>query len=163
MLYNNHFWISYGLSMTLLQASDWKFADRLDFEGSKIKMKSISPVIQFHNRYAVSNFFNRSKLFLEIAPVIGLFNVALSDSLFQIKSSNNRVIPPKNSHNMFFGIKSSIGLEWSVTQTVGLVFAYSLQYNRTKSILYNENHFTGSLLNLGILLKLRRDKHYFYQ
>lgn len=156
-------YISWGLGMTFLQASNWKYADRLDFQGSTIGMQSISPIIQFHNRYSGSNFFNRTKLFLEIAPVVGLSNVTLSDSLFLIKSSNDPIIPPKNSHNLFFGVKSSVGLEWSVTQSIGLVFSYALQYNRIKSILYNENHFTGSQLNLGIILKLRRDKHFFYQ
>jgi len=163
VLYNNHTCISWGLAMTLIQASNWKYTDRLDFQGSKIGMQSISPVIQFHNQYSGSNFFNRVKSFLEIAPVVGLSNITLSDSLFLIKSSNNPIIPPKNSHNLFFGVKTSVGLEWSVTQSLGLVFSYSLQQNWITSILYNEKQFTGSQLNMGIILKLKKDKHFFYQ
>lgn len=163
VLYKNHPYISWGMAMTLLKASNWKYKDRLDFQGSTIGMQSISPVIQFHNQYSGSNFINRVNSFLEIAPLVGLSNVTLCDSVFQIKSLNDPIIPPKNSHDLFFGVKTSIGLEWSITQSVGLVFSYSLQYNWIKSILYNEKQFTGSQLNLGIILKLKKDKHFFYQ
>jgi len=162
MLYKNNQNISWGLGVTRLQASNWSFTDHIEYQGSEVKLQSISPIIQFHNKYSESKFFNRGKFFIEIAPAIGQSDLSLTNSPFTIQNSNEIIAPPKESSDLFFGIKGSAGLEWTFAQSTGMVISYSLQQSWIKSKLYNDSHILSSQLSIGIFLKLKKDKRFFY-
>lgn len=106
--------------------------------------------------------FNRCKLYLEISPTVGFSTFSSSNELFVILGTDNITTPTK-SNDFYYGFNGSAGVECAFTQALGMFVSYSLQYNRVQSILYNDDHFTGSQLSIGFSLKLFKDKRYLYR
>jgi len=161
-LYKNHQHISLGINVILLQASNWEYTGHSEYHGSKIKMQSISPTIQFHSKFSETNIFNRGRVFIEIGPTVGLSKLTLSNPLFDIQNEKDAVSIPMKSNDIFYGLTGNVGLEWAITQLIGIYITYSLQFNWVTSKLYNDNQFTSSQLGIGIIMKFKKDKRYFY-
>ena len=159
--YKKNRFFSFGVSMTLSRAYNWELAGNSNYQDSNIKLNAISPIIQFHNKFYNSGIFNHCKIFLEVGPNIGVSHLYISESLFKIESINS-TDPPGYSRDHFYGIKGGVGMEWYISQTFGLLIAYSLERNWISSILNNDIHFSNSQLSVGLVLRLFKDKRYFY-
>jgi hypothetical protein len=153
---------SLGLSLNSLDASGWKNSGSSLYDNSKIKQVGLSPVMQIHTKFTEIGVFNRIKIFLEIAPTIGLSELALSNQLFDIQDQNGSVPQPMDSRDLFYGIKSNVGFELSLTRAFGLYFSYSIQQNWVKSKLYNDSKFSYSNLGLGLVVRLEKNKRFYY-
>lgn len=161
-LYKGYENISFGLTLSKSLASDWDYLNDEFYSSSKVEMQSLAPTIQLHNKFSQHVFFNRCKFFLEISPTIGFSAFSTSNELFVIQSADN-ITAPTASNDFYYGFSGSTGFECALTQDLGVFISYSLQNNRIQSILYNDDHFTVSQLNIGILLKLFKDKRYLYR
>lgn len=153
---------SLGIGFNSLNASGWKMASSQIYNNSKIQQYSLSPTIQIHNKFAETGIFNRISIFFEIAPTIGLSGLTLANPLFNIQGQNGIVSQPMNSRDIFYGIKSNAGFELSITRAFGMFFSYSIQQNWIKSKLYNDNKFSCSNLGLGLVVRLEKDKRFYY-
>lgn len=153
---------SLGLGFNSLNASGWKMASSQIYNNSKIKQYSLSPTIQIHNKFAETGIFNRIRIFLEIAPNVGLSELTLANPLFDIQGQNGIVSQPMNSRNIFYGIKSNVGFELSITRAFGIYLSYSIQQNWVKSKLYNDNKFLCSNIGIGLVIRLEKDKRFYY-
>ncbi|MGV8096146.1 MAG: hypothetical protein AB2L24_30200 [Mangrovibacterium sp.] len=160
--YKIHPHISLGINMDLLDASDWEYDDHSDYTGSEIKLKSMAPLIRIHNKFSNINFSNRGKIFIEAGPVIGLSRITLANPLFDIRDGNYPTSSPMRSEDPLYGIKGGAGLEWGITQSVGIIATYSIQRNWVSSKLYSDSSFTSSQLSLGLVMKLMKYKRFFY-
>ena len=155
--------ISLGIGTSSLYAFGWDYSDSAVYQGAEINMRSLAPVLQYHTALSNHGFFNRGKMYAEISPLAGYSDLDLMDPLFEIYDTLGRIIPPKESHDLFFGIAATLGLEWAITQAVGFTLSYSYQYNWINAALYADNHFVFSRIHAGISLKLIKDKHFIYR
>jgi hypothetical protein len=161
-LYKAGAYVSPGIKLAGSNASGWKYDDNPEYNTASVRLFSIAPVLQFHTKHFHKGFFNRGKLFAEISSAMGISGFTSSDELFQIQGVK-AVSAPKESNDFFYGIEGSAGLEWSLSQTTGIMMSYSLHHNRVSSILYSEKYFTASQLNIGIVFRLMKDKHFLYR
>ena len=155
--------ISLGISASSANASNWNYSNSVEYMNAKIKMTTISPSIQCHTAFSNFGFYNRARMFTAVSPVVGFSDLTLANPLFDIQSSNGTILPPVNSVNFYYGIKGDIGLEYAFSQSFGFVISYTYQYSWVTSALYNDNHFAISQINIGILLKLKKDKRFIYR
>lgn len=162
-LFKNYKHLSFGMGLAYIKASDWEYNDNLDYQGSKIVLKSYSPLIQIHNKYSESGIFNRGKVYFEIGPTIGSSNLTLTNSFFSIQGADGSISPPLNSNNLFYGVKTGAGFEWAFSQYLGVSVFYSYQQNWVKSALYCDTQFANSQLGIGIILRTFKDKLYLYR
>jgi hypothetical protein len=153
---------SIGLGCNISDAYNWELQDYYDYLKSGIKLYSLSPIIQFHNKFTERGLTNRIKAFIEIAPTIGFSTLILSDSLFDIQSESRSFSQPMKSNDINFGIEGKTGLELIITRAFGLYFAYSFHQRWVTSKFYPDKHFTSSQLDFGIFLRFKKDKRYFY-
>ena len=161
-LYKGYQNISFGLTLSKSFASDWDYENDEFYSASKVEMQSLATTIQLHNKFSHHGLFNRFKFFLEISPTIGFSTFSSSNELFAVQGTDN-ITTPTTSNDFYYGFNGSTGVEYAFTQDLGMFISYSLQYNRIQSILYNDDHFTVSQLNIGFLLKLFKDKRYLYR
>jgi hypothetical protein len=156
-------YLSFGLGTSFIYAFNWDYKDKTEYKNSEIKLQAIFPSVQFHSRFSELGFFNHGKIYIDISPIVGFSGLKLKDPPFDIQSSYDTILLPENSVNFFYGIKEDVGFVWAFSQSVGVVILYSFQYCFVSSILYNDNHFAISQFNLGLVLKLKKDKRFIYR
>lgn len=161
-LYNGHKYFSFGLSTEFLNGSNWYYDGRSNYSGAGIKIRSLSPVLQFHNKFLKDGVFNKLKIFIEISPSFGTSVLTLKNPLFDIQGENITVAQPMESSDAFYGIKGGAGLEFVFSKLFGVYITYSLQYDWVNSKLYNDKQFSSTQLDFGIFMRFIRDKRYFY-
>jgi len=165
---------SIGAGFDMISASNWQNHEYYDYLRSNANQYSISPTIQIHTKFKEAGISNRMKLFIEIAPIIGMSNINLSRVFFETQnqiitqyqgSTQNRsltVSTPNESSDRFYGAKGSTGLEWAINHYAGIYFTYSIQQSKITSKFYNDKQFLRSQLDFGIFLRFKKDKRYFY-
>jgi len=151
-----------GACLDYTNASDWDARKYEDYLKSKIALYSFSPFIQIHNKFIEGGFANRVRTFINVGPLIGLANLSLVNSIFDIENENNDVADPLESSDLFFGFMGFVGLEVALNQVAGLNFETSFSHNWISSKLYSDSHFTNINVGLGLILNLRKEKHYNY-
>ncbi len=154
--------ISIGAGLNYSTGSGWQSSQYNDYNGSRIAICSVSPVFRVHNKFYETGLFNTLTLSVEISPDIGFSNLLLSQPIFEIYSKYNSVSPPMKSRNILYGFTGSTGIEYAINQVIGINFAYSVSYNFIESKFYNDTHFLCSELIFGVIIKLKKDKRYFY-
>jgi hypothetical protein len=151
-----------GAGLDYLYASDWESEHYEDYEGSRVRHCTISPVFQIHNRLSETGVLNRLSFTFEIAPGMGLSKLELENSLFDVQPEIPYLSLPLNSDDIFFGIRGSAGAGLMITNLFGSYINYSISNNWITSKLYNDKHFTTSYLDFGIFIKIMNDKHFMY-
>jgi hypothetical protein len=154
--------LSFGASINFASASEWNSDLYTDYLNSGVSLYSLSPLMQIHSKLAESGFFNRFRIFLEMAPAIGISKITLSDPLFEITNGNNSITQPAGSSDLFYGLKGSAGIDASINQFLGLFLECSYGYYMVSSKLYNDSHFSNYSLEGGIRVSLLKNKRYFY-
>lgn len=161
-LIKKHQVYSLGLAFDFLRASNWKHTNYVDYLNSSVRLYSFSPTFQLHNKFLETGISNRLKVFLEVAPTVGLSKLALNRQLFDISRNKIPVSHPMGSNEFFFGVKGGAGLEAIVNKVIGVQVSYSLQHNRISSTLFHEKGFTTSGFNCGFFVRLKKNKRFFY-
>jgi hypothetical protein len=162
LLIKGNKYLSFGIQTFIMHASKWEYTERPDYQYSNVTFLSFSPIIQVHSRFTKTGFLNRFRIFTEIAPTLGLSKLKLGKPLFEIQKSASTISSPMDSSDKFFGMGAKVGMEYSINNFSGVFLNYTLQYNRVKSILFNDNHFTNSLIGFGIMIKLSKIKRFYY-
>jgi hypothetical protein len=155
--------ISLGLGLSYSSASGWNLTSFNDYTNSTAKQYSLCPTIQFHNRYKPVGISNRAKVFFEAGPNFGVSRLKLTQGLFDIQTKNQTAVSqPLSSHESYLGLKARAGLELVVSQSFGFWFSYSLEYNRVDAKLFNDNYFSSTQIDLGLMLRFKNNKRYYY-
>ena len=155
--------ISYGLNYDYQSANGWTLSNYTEFENSEIQLHTITPLIRIHNKFKEQGFFNKIQIYLEIGPTIGISNLTLSQTLFDVQSNDGSDFSyPMKDSNTFWGIKGTIGVEYSFIQDFGLFFSYANNINWISSKLYNDNTFSYSSINVGLIVKFIKNKYFYY-
>jgi hypothetical protein len=155
--------LSLGFCYNTYNAFNWKNQQYIDYNESTLKQYSFSPIIQFHNKMKESGLQNRIKLYMEVAPIIGMSDLQLTYSLFDIQSNKGDVSLPLNSNDPFYGVKVSVGTEVSINHYLGVFISCTGQKCWISSNLYNDKHFSNMQIEGGLFLRLLKDKRYFYR
>jgi hypothetical protein len=124
--------------------------------------ESLAATFQLHNKLSPRRIFSHCKIYLEISPTIGFSAFSSSNELYVVHETDKIPIPT-TCNDFYYGFNGSTGIECAFTQAIGMLISYSLQYNRVQSILYSDDHFTVSQLNVGFFIKLKKDKRFFYR
>lgn len=161
-LYKGYQNISYGITLSQSYASDWNYENEEFFSASKVEMQSLAATFQLHNKLSSRRIFSHCKIYLEISPTIGFSAFSSSNELYVVHETDKIPIPT-TCNDFYYGFNGSTGIECAFTQTIGMLISYSLQYNRVQSILYSDDHYTVSQLNVGFFIKLKKDKRFFYR
>ncbi len=157
VLYKTRNNYSIGLQLELREGSDWKLSDWETYTGSSVIFSSISPTFQYHLPI-LKGWSKDIRGILELSPVFGTSQLTLSESIFEIQNG----APPLESNDNFYGMTAAIGVEFDITQTLGLTGNYSYQVNKISSELHSDEKFSSSRLSIGLFFKLIKDKRYFY-
>ena len=151
-----------GISAEILTAKNWLLDNNFYFTSSYIYQHSISPIIQFHNKFAKTGTLNRYKFYAGINPKIGLSNFQLIDHIIHIEKNSQEITPPSTTINLLLGLSTTAGIEIKVKQFLGIFLEYSLNYGFAKSNLFLDNDFLNSQINFGLFFRLKKDKLFFY-
>jgi hypothetical protein len=160
LLKKQHF--SFGASLNYSSGSEWNAGQYTDYINSGVLLFSFSPLVQIHNRPSETGFFNRFRLFLDIAPTIGLSKLSLSNPLFDIQNGYSLIGQPTGSNDMFYGLKGTAGIQASVNQLIGVFLESSAGYYLVISKLYADSRLINYNLEAGVVIKLKKNKRYFY-
>jgi hypothetical protein len=153
---------NFGASINYFSVSEWNTDSYTDYLNSGVKQYSFAPLVQIHNKLAECGFLNRVGFFLEIAPTLGLSKLSLSNPLIEIHNGNTVIEQPAGSNDLFWGIKGGIGIEASINQDIALFLGSFTGYYLVNSKMYADTHFTNYSLEAGIIVKLLKNKRYFY-
>ncbi len=162
-LFNKSPHLSYGIKVSRNEASDWNYGNDNFYSDSKAEMKTLAIPIQFHNKLSKYKLNSHFRFYAEIAPLIGISSFSSTSELFLVQKSGIDIISPTASDDFYFGLNGSTGIEYAFSQSIGMFISYSLEYNRIKSSLYNDNNFSVSQFNAGIIVKLLKDKKFQYK
>jgi hypothetical protein len=154
--------ISIGVGADFVNSSDWESQHFNEYVNSKISLYSVYPAFQFHNRFYETGLLNRLVFNIEITPIIGMSELKLKHSIFDIQNNYGNVSEPMNSNDIYYGLGGSTGMTLAITNFIGFYINYSIQYNRIKSPLYSDKHFTSSRIGLGFIFRLKNNKRYYY-
>lgn len=163
LLFNASPHISYGIKVSRSEASDWNYENDNFYSDSRAEMRALAIPIQFHNKLSEYKLNSHFKFYTEIAPLIGVSSFSSTRELFQVQKAENDITSPTASDDFYFGLNGSIGIESALSQSIGVFMSYSLEYNRIESSLYNDNHFSFSQFNVGIIVKRMKDKKFQYK
>lgn len=163
ILFNASPHMSYGIKVSQSEASNWTYDNDNFYSDSKAEMRTLGLPIQFHTKLSPYKLKSHFKFYIEIAPLIGVSSFSSISELFQVQNAGTGILSPTSSDDSYFGLNGSTGIEYAFSQSMGLFMSYSLEYDRIKSSLYNDNHFSISQFNAGIILKLLKDKKFQYK
>lgn len=162
VIYNHFKPFRIGLDLEYTQASQWEMNGQTDYSGSMIKQFSVGPDMQYQYKFNHSNVSDWLTAFAGISPMVGYTNLSLRDPLFDVQSSGGTIAQPMMSTDLFFDVKLTTGLEAIVWRNLGVFISYTYCYGWTKSELYPDTHFSKSMAEAGIVLKLQKNKRYYY-
>ncbi len=151
-----------GASLNIAAASGWETESYTDYSNSRILIFGLNPLVRIHNPAKDYGLLNRVKFFIETGPEIGFSKLSLANPLFDIHGNDNPVSQPDGSNDLFYGLKSSAGIEVSVNQTLGTYIRYSYGYFSVSSKLYADTSFSDQNIEAGVVFKLRKNKRFFY-
>jgi len=154
--------LSFGASMNYVSGSEWNTDEYADYLNSKVVLFSFSPIVQIHNKPVASGFLNRFTIYFDAAPTIGFSKTSLSNPLFDIYNGDYLIQQPSGSSDLFYGLRGALGIQGSITQTLGLFLESSAGYYRVNSGLYSDNHFINYRLEAGLTVKLIKNQRYYY-
>lgn len=160
-LYRTHDYFSLGLGLENMRSSGWSLSGEEIYIGSKVNLVSTTALLQVHTKFAETGTYNKMKIYLEVAPTIGSANLALANPMFTARNEDS-IQPPESITNQFYGIGGRLGLEYSISQTVGVYGNFSNAFHWISSSFYVDKNFTVSQLGIGMYVKLLKDKRYFY-
>lgn len=155
-------YLSYGLRYEFESAFDWTASNYSDFNGAEIQLHSIAPIIQLHSKFSTIGVANRLKAFGELGPVVGVSRLSLTGILWDIRTDNDEVLfHPMRDSSIFWGIIGTGGLEYALSQSVGCFFSCSLSSNWVSSKFYSDSNFLFSSVNVGVFVKLSKNKLFY--
>jgi opacity protein-like surface antigen len=153
---------SIGLEGGEMSGTNWSSENKDLYNGAEVRLKSISPVFQIHNRFKETGIFNQLKLFGEVSPVFGQSKLQLEKPIFEINSVDGIDMELLESIDNYFGIKGCIGIEYAFSKDVGLKLSYSIQKNNISSALYNDADFVFGQMSIGLFFRFLYNKSYTY-
>ncbi len=163
LLFNATPHMSYGIKVSQSEASDWNYDNDNFYSDSKAEMQTLAIPIQIHTKLSPLKLNSHFRLYIEFAPLIGVSSFSSTSELFQVQKADIDIISPTASDDFYYGLTGGTGVEFAFSQSIGIFMSYSLEYDRIKSTLYDDNHFTVSQFNAGIILKLLKDKKFQYK
>jgi len=163
-LYNYHPIYSFGLGFDYLDAKNWQSSEYQTYNDSEVKQYSASAIFQLHTKKELTGLFSRIKLYFELYPTLGVNKTNLEQYPGTIYDENgNEITPSLSSSDTFWGLGGSPGAELTISEKIGIYTAYSYQYCKIDSKLFNDNHFVTSQLTFGVIIRLVSDKNYLYK
>ncbi|MDX2443916.1 MAG: hypothetical protein QNK30_08965 [Bacteroidales bacterium] len=156
----NH--LSYGAGMELMEASDWVLPGHTDFRDSRMTLYSLSPEIKIHTGFQTQGIFNRLRLYGSLAPSFGVILLNLAESPFEIQGTDTLQSTFLENRELFAGFSGSMGMEYALSQGIGLFIEYSQHFSWASSLVFQESAFFRSQVQFGLMIRILKDKRYYY-
>ncbi len=164
-IWNFKRYVGVGLGYAYQSGNQWQSANYADFEGASIRQHAISPVFQFHTPHGETGLFNRFRVFVEAGPTVGVTKLELARPLFSIHPRESALLqaaPIEMTNDHFFGAVGLVGISYGMSQRFGVFMNYAYTTNVVSSKLYNDKGFQQSQIQVGLLLKFKRNKYFYY-
>jgi hypothetical protein len=153
---------SIGLEGDYFKASNWELYGYEDYTNSTTIQYSFSPKVQIHTPFKETGLFNRIRAIIEIGPVAGISELNLANPLFDVEMEDISFPSAMKTTDQYYGIKGSAGLELNISNSLGLYATYTRQYYRIGSKFYQDKNSSSYWFDLGIFLRLNKNKRLFY-
>jgi hypothetical protein len=153
---------SVGLEVNYSNASNWELEGYSDYSSSTIEGYSLSPKFQIHTRFKETGLFNKIRFLIEVGPEIGISELYLVNSIFDIQGKYQDITQPMNVNNPYFGVKGSAGFEMTINNLIGLSVTYTRQYEWVESKFYQDKNISDSRFDIGIFFRFKKNKRLFY-
>jgi opacity protein-like surface antigen len=157
--------LSLGMCFTYFKASGWKMEKYAEYNGATASFNSLIPFLQLHTPFGESGWRNRFRVYLEGGPMVGLVNLKLAHPIFFTDSLNGQdgdIKTPDSGSNVYFGFKTSAGLQFAVNRFLGVYAGASHHTYHLKSVFYNDRKTSSMSFDVGVLWRLKREKHFYY-
>jgi hypothetical protein len=161
--YNIGKYLKVGLRFEKLLATEWSVKNREEYTNSYIKLQSLSPVLALHTPFIETGFLNKFNFSLGILPTLSYSYLKLDRRLSDIYYLNTRIFENEISdESRYFSIKGNLNIMYNLTQRFGIYSSYLLSYSMVQSNLNYDKGFTLSQIEVGLYMKLLRNKRYLY-
>lgn len=157
---NDYFSIGAGAGWS--GASGWSSSGSSLYDGSRLNLYTLYPLIQIHSGFRETGIMNRVSIFAEVGPSLGIAELILENPLFEIQGEPGTVDPVMSSTDPFYGLRVATGMELSITRTFGVWFTGSFNKNMIKSVLSSDESFSYLDIGLGLIVRLAKDKRFYY-
>ncbi len=164
--YNIFSFLSIGLQYDNSRFSSWNYNPdsgiRL-FYNSTLSLSSSDFIIQIHSPYKELGLLNEMKFFAEFSPSVGTASLELAEPVFDIIDSYESVFSsPLESDDFIYGTKISVGTEFKISSSFGVLLSGGYGLYKVDSKLYNDKDFRYNTFNIGFYVMLIKDKHFYY-
>jgi hypothetical protein len=150
--------IRIGLKYEYTVFNNWSFSGSDFFKNSEIAHNIISVT----TRYTLLKFKKTSFCFAsQINPYIGNAYTKLSNEIIGfIPGENNKANPASN--DLIWGVEGSVGIDFPLRQSFGIVADIGINKGWTKSVLFDEKSYLFVFSDIGIYFKLLKDRKFKY-
>lgn len=154
--------ISTGLSISVLNASNWQNKNYSSYLNATSTVINFMPIFQYHTAFKQNGLYNRLKLYGEVSPVIGLSMVSLPSSIFHVVDPNNETSPIFKSNEMIYGFRLGVGSRYAFTNDYGLFMEMSINQVYLTYHPYVDTKYTLSTITFGMYFNLSKVKRFNY-
>lgn len=155
--------LSIGLGFEKIVSSRWQNPTYSDYNDVGVTLYALHPTLQLHTPQAKAGLRNWIKAFIEVKPSVGTSKVIFEKPIFDVVSLTESVSQPSETNNIFFGIGSSVGLEVTPTNYLGIFASYSYSNDKVASKFYIDTHITTTQLTVGLFVKFLKNKRFIYE
>ncbi len=161
--YRFNTYLSAGLSMSNQWAGSWEYAKYSEYSESKNYQLFVSPLLRLHTPAKDLGLLNRVRIFLEVAPGIGISRLTLEDPLLLVIPGDAVSEDLLKESSVFYGVKATTGVKFVINPRTGLLLGYSIQTNGTNdNLLFPDKKFSANYIKLGVFFRFNEDKRFFY-
>jgi hypothetical protein len=158
-LLNKH--IGAGLTFGSVFLNGWSYKNLKDYTSSTAITGFVSPEIYIQS----DDFLIRDlKAFGKAGPMFTAMNVKLKELIFSIENNSGKPLTKIYSSKCSgLGLDLTTGLTYAVNRNFNISIAFSWDLIKTESLLYPDTNLSICTLEAGIILKILKDKKYYYQ
>jgi hypothetical protein len=151
-----------GAGLNLNTFSDWNLSDYDYYSTAKVKTGAFGITAALHTPVMETGVLNRFKLSMYITPELGIAKFKADTLPIGIIPETNSELSEKyTSHDWMIGIDVSMGLEFRLSNDIGLFARYGYQKNKISPKLYPDDNLSFSYFEGGVFIRLWKNKRYY--
>jgi hypothetical protein len=154
---------SIGAGLRQNKYTDWTLTGYDVYQTALVKTSSLSVILGLHTPFKESGLMNRLRFSIQLAPVIGVCKFSSEATPYIIISgTDNLVNGARESKDFLWGAELSGGLDFTVSNDVGLYVRFGYQQNQVSSKLYLDDRFSSCYYEGGAIFRLSKNKRFYF-
>jgi hypothetical protein len=154
---------SLGAGLRLNNFENWSLAGYDVYNTALVRTASLSVILGLQSPYKETGLLNRLRFSLQLAPVIGASNFSADVTPFVIYNDQNTVADEaKESTGVLWGADISGGIDFMLSNDVGLYTRLGYQQSRISSKLYQDEKLSCLYYEGGVFFRLFKNKLFYF-